>query len=707
MTLWQRRARLAIGISAIAFGLFVAFAFKRRAESPLAPPPIQHLDPGTAIVTLGGHAGVFNLSRETVGIDYKQAQVFSSGSTRYLGITMTSVSKDRKSTFKATAKEATSTKDQTSVELTGDVRLESTEVNARTEHATFTKSDNTIRAAGPVEVSEGKTSATGVGMTFDRDHDVMTIADHAVVRMASDEPDGAPTEIQCGTAVFDRRQHFRRFDHNVRMHRGSQVIEADTIVASLNADGTRMESVEMSGGTRVSMDRPTVGALQSLAGRNVTLKYAPTSEAIQRATLAGQTRIVVAGAEGQPGREIAGETMEIVLAPDGTTPTSVIARELVRLTLPAEGLDVPLRTIESATLDAKGEPRRGLTRATFSGNVKYREKGEKALRSANALRLEVGLKPGLSEIEDARFSHAVRFEDGPLSAIAAAARYDPAKGTLALSGADPAAPAPRVVNQQIAIDASAIDVTLEGPAVNAKGTVKSVLQPATKNGQSDNGVRMPAMLKQDTPVNVTADALDYDGTKSLALYTGDARLFQTDTSIKAGAITVDDKHGDLAASGGVASTTMLKQSEKDQKPDQKPREKSRSTATSKDFKYEDSIRRMTYTGAAHMTGPDGDMAAERIELYLKESGDELDRAEAYDSVTLREQNRKTTGARMTYTADNEQYIVTGTPVKIVDQCDQETSGTTLTFLKATDNIVIDGRGTRTQTRGGRGNCAAR
>src|SRR5579872_7548919 len=109
---------------------------------------------------------------------------------------------------------------------------------------------------------------------------------------------------------------------------------------------------------------------------------------------------------------------------------------------------------------------------------------------------------------------------------------------------------------------------------------------------------------------------------------------------------------------------------------------------------------MTYTGTAHMTGPDGDMAADRIELYLKESGDELDRAEAYEGLTLREQNRKTTGARMTYTADDERYVITGTPVTIVDECGRETIGKTLTYFKSADTIVVDGNEqTRTQTKG--------
>ena len=114
---------------------------------------------------------------------------------------------------------------------------------------------------------------------------------------------------------------------------------------------------------------------------------------------------------------------------------------------------------------------------------------------------------------------------------------------------------------------------------------------------------------------------------------------------------------------------------------------------------------MTYTGDAHLSGPEGDMTAAKIELYLKESGDELERCEAYDSVTLREQSRTTTGSRMTYTTADERYVIVGTPVKIVDQCERETTGRTLTFLKATDNIVVDGnQQTRTQTKGG-GKCS--
>jgi lipopolysaccharide export system protein LptA len=127
----------------------------------------------------------------------------------------------------------------------------------------------------------------------------------------------------------------------------------------------------------------------------------------------------------------------------------------------------------------------------------------------------------------------------------------------------------------------------------------------------------------------------------------------------------------------------------------------RSTGTAKTFKYEEDGRRATYTGDAHLSGPQGDLTADRIELYLKPSGDEVDRAEAYDGLTLREQNRKTTGSRLTYTTSDDTYVVSGLPVTVLDQCGRETVGRKLTFVKSADTINVDGNGQiRTQTKGG-------
>ena len=184
-------------------------------------------------------------------------------------------------------------------------------------------------------------------------------------------------------------------------------------------------------------------------------------------------------------------------------------------------------------------------------------------------------------------------------------------------------------------------MTLDGPLVKANGNVKSELRPAkaaVKAGEKASDVKMPSMLKQDQPVIVVADAMDYDGPHAKGTYTGAARLFQGDTSIKGETIVIDDKKGDLTASGGVTTTTVLQETTAEKK-----KQSTHSIATAKDLQYEDATRRLTYTGDAHLSGSEGDMTAARIELYLKPSGDELDRAEAYDAVTLREQQSQDHG----------------------------------------------------------------
>ena len=99
-----------------------------------------------------------------------------------------------------------------------------------------------------------------------------------------------------------------------------------------------------------------------------------------------------------------------------------------------------------------------------------------------------------------------------------------------------------------------------------------------------------------------------------------------------------------------------------------------------------------------------DLTAESIDLYLKSSGNELDRAEATDAknaFVLREQNRKTVGSTMVYTSADDRYEIKGTPVSITDPCGRVTSGRTLIFRKATDTIEVDGnQRVRTQTKNG-------
>jgi len=202
---------------------------------------------------------------------------------------------------------------------------------------------------------------------------------------------------------------------------------------------------------------------------------------------------------------------------------------------------------------------------------------------------------------------------------------------------------------------------------------------------------MPSLLKQDQPVNVTSADLQYDGDVSKATYTGGAQLWQADTAISGETVVIDDKTGDLTASGKVTTAVTLDESKHDKDTNKTTKTRAQSLGAASDFTYRENTRCATYTGDAHLKGSEGDMKADKIELFLKPSGNELERAEAYDNVVLKETARTTTGSRVSYFADDERYIASGTPVKVVDECDFETAGKTLTFHKATDTIVVDGQ----------------
>jgi len=701
LTRWQRRARLGLAIFGVVFAVFVARQLKRR-EVPPQPPAVARTDPIAISETTGGQLLRFKGSREDVSVAYEKQLTYANGNNKLLGVTVVTTEKDGKRTFTITAKEGQVGRDESTLALDREVRLASSDgTTAATEHAVYTTHDSVVRAPGPVEFARGRTTGNGIGMIWSKTEDTLTIIDHAVVHIGPDERGAGAADVTSSSATFARREKIIRFVRAVRIQRGTQLIEAETAVAHLAADENSIEALDLSENAHITSQQAGPGALQAMSGREMNLKYAAGGETLEHVLVTSEALIQVAGQTGQQGRQITANVLDITLAPDGMTPLALTGRDNVQLIVPPDAA-APGRTIRSTALDATGEAGRGLTRAMFSGNAQFRERGGTTDRTATSATLEVTLKPGLSAIEQAKFARNVRFEDGRMTATAAAGTYDLEQGTLALSGSEPAAPVPHVVNDQIAVDAATIHLTLEGPKMKAAGSVKSELRPASKseNGKAGNDVKMPSLFKQDKPVIVLANGLDYDGSASTGVYTGAAQLFQGDTSIKGETISIDNKSGNLSASGGVTTTTVLEQVGKDKK-----KQRVHSVATSKEIKYEDADRRLTYQTDAHMSGPDGDMNAARIDLYLKPSGDELERAEAFENVTLREQNRETTGSKMIYTTADETYVVTGAPVKIVDECRRETIGKTLTFNKGTDRIVVDGGAQiRTQTRGG--NCTS-
>jgi LPS export ABC transporter protein LptC/lipopolysaccharide transport protein LptA len=693
MAAWQRKLRLAIALGAVALAIVVAFAFQRRAES--SRDNVVGSDPKALIETTNFNKTRVNRDKEEVRIQAGVMRAYGDGTAKGEKLIVTTVrSGGRK--FVLTSDRGEVGKNESSYVLEGNVQLSSSDgLTINTERASYLEAEGVIRAPGAVTFSRGRMSGSGIGLSYDKNQDRLRILKDASVQStpgANAEGAQLPMTLTTSTLELDRLADVMRFEKAFKLTRGAELIEAANGVAHLTPEEDRLRLLEMRGGSSITAAPGGAGSLQHMAGRDIDLTYGADGETLEHARITGSGVIRVAGEAQQASRRISADTFDVPLGAAGTRPTALTAKGRVELELPAEK-GTAARTITADSLDGKGDEANGLTSALFSGKVVFRERSADVDRSATSEVLQVALKPGFSAIDEATFLRPVEFVDGRMTARAARGRYVLAAGTLDLSGTEPGFTRPNVRDDRINIDANAIDIVLEGPRVHGAVDVRTALQPS----KGDDGGKTPSMFKKDQPVNVKADDLKYDGGAEQAHYAGNAQLWQAETTIKGAQITIDSKTGDLTASGDpVATTTVLMQTTKDG-----GKERTVANAKSKELIYQESERRATYTGDAYLNGPQGELRSPKIELYLKPSGDEVERVEAYEAIALTELRRKTTGDRLTYTSGDEKYVITGRPLKVVDECSGTTEGRSLTYFKGADRIVVDGsEQMRTRTQGG-------
>jgi len=680
---WQKWARLLAATIGITAAVVVYATMGERAKPVPFNEPTR-IDPKAIIESSGNVVQQVRGARQDFLIEAERQLTYEGGSTKLLGVKITVRNRGGRD-YVVSGREAQAGENQKDLHLTGGVELKASDgFTLKTDNAAFNQDSGLMTAPGAVTFERDRLSGSGLGMSYDKNTDVLSLTEQSHV-MLRDEQGKTTLEFTSGKSTLDRMAHTLALDGNVHALRDEQVIEAAQGLARLTADDQRITDIELRGDSRVTGGGSGVDAMSA---RDMNLHYAADGRTLEHAQLIGGGAVALTGQNGSPGRQFIGETLDMLLAPDGSL-TKATGRENVRLDLPASA-DAPARSIKARTLDADGVAGKGLTAARFAENVEYREESGKSssARTARARALTATLDN--DAIDSALFTGAVKFEEQGLQAAAGEARYDPAVGSLRLSGVEGGV-VPRVADDQVTIDANTIDVALHGRLMKAAGGVKTMLR-ASKS-------KLPGLLKQDQPANVNADALDYQGAAGQAIYTGNATMWQGETAVRAEKVTIDQSKGDFLGSGNARSTIVL--------------DTGVSVAHAADIRYDDAAHTITYastpnaagaiTAPAQLSGPQGDLRANRIQVILAPTGGHITRLEAYTNVSLKLDMRSAVGERLTYFADDDRYLMSGAgtkSVKVVESC-RETTGRTLTFFKSTDRIIVDGNEEiRTQTRNG-------
>jgi LPS export ABC transporter protein LptC len=680
---WQKRARFVIAVIGIAAAVVVYATMGERTKLVPATAPVR-IDPKAIIESSGNTVQQVRGTRQDYLIEAERQLTYKGGATKFVGVKITVRNRGGRD-YVVTGREAQAGENQKELELAGGVQLTASDgFIVKADTATFNRDNGIMTAPGAVTFERDRMTGSGTGMSYDKNLDVLSLTDQSHVSLR-DEHGNVTMEFTSGKSIFDRMAHTLALDGNVHALHGQQVIDAMQALGRLTENEQHITDIELRGNSRV------VGGgsgVDSMSARDMNLHYAKDWESLEHAQLLGAGAVALTGQDGAPGRQVLGETLDLVLAPDGSL-TKATGHDTVRLDLPGSP-DSPARSIKARTLDAEGAPGKGLTAAKFADNVEYREESSKSssARVARSRALTVALAD--DAINSAVFTGTVKFEELGLQAAAGEARYDPTKGSLGLTGIEGGV-VPRVSDDQVTIDANVIDVALQGRLMKASGGVKTTLR-ASKS-------KLPGLLKQDQPANVNANALDYQGASGQAIYTGTATMWQGETAVRADSIAIDQSKGDFVALGNAGSTIVL--------------DTGVSIAHAAEIRYADTAHTIAYasmknalgvvTAQAQVSGPQGDLRADRIDVMLAEKGGHIDRLEAYTNVNMKLTTRTAVGERLTYFSEDERYLMSGAgtkSVKVIEAC-RETTGRTLTFFKSTDRIIVDGNDeTRTQTRNG-------
>lgn len=553
----------------------------------------------------------------------------------------------------------------------GDVSMTRDDgVEMKAGEASYSLAEGMVKMPGAVAFRKGRLRGNGVGATYDMNREVLWLLDKGTFIVSPDQSGQGALAGSASSIGLARKENYVRLTKDAHINGDGRDIRADEITVTLAEDGERVQMLQLRGNSRMDGG---AGGPQSMSAQDIDVMYGDDGRTVQNANLMERAVVEMAPAGATAGKRISGKTINIGMAPDGKTVTHLTVPENAQVDLPAEG-NLPAKRIRSAALVATGAPATGLQSATFTGKVDYREtraagRGAPAAeRAATSESLVIETKPGLGPVQKADFKGNVTFTDADLKAEAPRGIYHLERDRIELMPADgvPGKP-PRVTDGKIDVGAKTIEFTMGSRELTADTKVRSsLLQKPGGRGQQS---KVPSVLKPDQPIYVTSNRLHYQGSAGKAVYSGSVTMWQEDDSatIKGDTLTLDDKSGNLEVNGQAITEFLLEETDKTTNE----KKRSRTTGKADTFVFDDKQRLATYTGNAQLHGPQGNLSGHKIEVFLKPNANEIHRLEAYPpqggEVTMREPKRTARGAHLTYTAEDEKYLMIGMPVEVIEE----------------------------------------
>ena len=315
---------------------------------------------------------------------------------------------------------------------------------------------------------------------------------------------------------------------------------------------------------------------------------------------------------------------------------------------------------------------------------------------------------------------SVTYDDGQVpskrtQAWADKALYTPLDRILVLTGS------PRVSEGAMVTTARTVRINRITDDAFADGNVKSTYSELT---EQPNG----ALLASASPIHVTAATMTAHNSPSVALYQGNARLWQDANIVEAPSIQFDRDRRFLVAQGTPAqpvSTVLVQEKlvhekldppsqtepdsvqsggerERKAKAEEKPGDSGPVAITSARLTYADSERKANYEGGVIAKGTGFTTSASTMDAYLLPRSQtssnqplagpgQLDHMVAKGNVVVQQPGRRAVGQTLVYTAADDKFVLTGGPPSIFDAERGKITGVSLTFFRGDDRVLVEGK----------------
>ena len=275
------------------------------------------------------------------------------------------------------------------------------------------------------------------------------------------------------------------------------------------------------------------------------------------------------------------------------------------------------------------------------------------------------------------------YVDGTRRALAGRAIYTPTDQMLVLNGS------PRVTDSGMTTTARVLRMNRATGDAVADGDVKTTYSELKQ--QPGGG-----MLASADPIHVTSHTMTAHRSPGVAVYSGNAVLWQNANVVQAPTLEFDRDQRSLTAQGtaGHPVSTVLVQVEKNGKA-------TPVTIQSARLNYRDSDRKINLDGGVTVKGADATMTAQQMTVFMaarsanqaaaeRSTPGQVEKIVAEDKIIITQPTRHAVGDQLVYTASDEKFVLTGGPPSIFDAERGKITGDSLTFYKHDDRVLVEG-----------------